>query len=194
MNATGSPPTGSAHGGGAAGDTAQVAAVLRYCKGNGVKVVPRGAGTSLSGGALPLEDGVLLGLGKFKRILDIDVANRCVVAQPGVANLGYLPCRAGVWALLRARSVEPDRLLDRRQCRGKFRRRALPEIWADHQQCHRRGIRHDRGRGDPARRQVFRRRRAMICSAFSSAPRGCSGWSRRSPCGCCRRRPAPARC
>jgi glycolate oxidase len=67
--------------------TAQVAAVLRYCKENGVKVVPRGAGTSLSGGALPLEDGVLLGLGKFKRILDIDVQNRCVVAQPGVANL-----------------------------------------------------------------------------------------------------------
>src|SRR4051795_5122475 len=41
---------------------AQVAAVLRYCKEEGVKVVPRGAGTSLSGGALPLEDGVLLGL------------------------------------------------------------------------------------------------------------------------------------
>ena len=49
---------------------------------------PRGAGTSLSGGALPLADGVLLGMGKFNKILDIDVANRCVVAQPGVTNLG----------------------------------------------------------------------------------------------------------
>ncbi len=68
--------------------TAQVADVLRYCSANAVKVVPRGAGTSLSGGALPLEDGVLLGLGKFKRILDIDIANRCVVVQPGVTNLG----------------------------------------------------------------------------------------------------------
>src|SRR5436309_7339062 len=67
---------------------AQVAAVLRYCKDEGVKVVPRGAGTSLSGGALPLEDGVLLGLAKFNRILDIDYDNRCVVAQPGVTNLG----------------------------------------------------------------------------------------------------------
>src|SRR3954466_1609125 len=67
---------------------AQVAAVLRYCKDEGVKVVPRGAGTSLSGGALPLEDGVLLGMGKFNRILDIDYDNRCVVAQPGVTNLG----------------------------------------------------------------------------------------------------------
>ncbi len=68
--------------------TAEVAEVLRYCKANNVRVVPRGAGTSLSGGALPLADGVLLGLGKFKRILDIDVANRCAVVQPGVTNLG----------------------------------------------------------------------------------------------------------
>ena len=67
---------------------AQVAAVLRYCKEEGIKVVPRGAGTSLSGGALPLADGVLLGLAKFNRILDIDYDNRCVVAQPGVTNLG----------------------------------------------------------------------------------------------------------
>ena len=65
----------------------QVCAVLRYCHGAGVRVVPRGAGTSLSGGALPLEDGVLLGLGKFSRILDIDYANRCAVVQPGVTNL-----------------------------------------------------------------------------------------------------------
>src|SRR4051812_49504326 len=68
--------------------TAQVAAVLRYCKAEGIKVVPRGAGTSLSGGALPLADGVLLGMAKFNRILDIDYDNRCVVAQPGVTNLG----------------------------------------------------------------------------------------------------------
>ncbi len=67
--------------------TAQVSAVLKYCHENGIKVVPRGAGTSLSGGALPLADGVLLGLGKFNRILEIDYANRCVVAQPGVTNL-----------------------------------------------------------------------------------------------------------
>jgi glycolate oxidase len=51
-------------------------------------VVPRGAGTSLSGGALPLADGIVLGMGKFNRILDIDFDNRCVVTQPGVTNLG----------------------------------------------------------------------------------------------------------
>ena len=68
--------------------TAQVVEVMRYCAANKIKIVPRGAGTSLSGGALPLADGVLLGMGKFNRILEIDVANRCVVAQPGVTNLG----------------------------------------------------------------------------------------------------------
>jgi len=66
----------------------QVSQILKTCKEMGVKVVPRGAGTSLSGGALPLADGVLLGMGKFKRILDIDYANRCAVVQPGVTNLG----------------------------------------------------------------------------------------------------------
>src|SRR5438105_2873154 len=65
---------------------AEVAAVLRYCKAEGIKVVPRGAGTSLSGGALPLADGVLLGMAKFNRILDIDYDNRCVVAQPGALD------------------------------------------------------------------------------------------------------------
>jgi glycolate oxidase len=67
--------------------TEQVAAILRWCHTNGVKVVPRGSGTSLSGGALPLADGVLLGLSKFNRVLDIDPANRLAVVQPGVTNL-----------------------------------------------------------------------------------------------------------
>ncbi len=66
----------------------QVSGVLRYCHENAVKVVPRGAGTSLSGGALPLADGIILGLGKFKKILEIDYDNRCAVVQPGVTNLG----------------------------------------------------------------------------------------------------------
>jgi glycolate oxidase len=67
--------------------TEQVAAVLRYCHQNGVRVVPRGAGTSLSGGALPLGDAVLLGMAKFNRILEVDFANRVVVVEPGVTNL-----------------------------------------------------------------------------------------------------------
>ncbi|MEX6634736.1 FAD-linked oxidase C-terminal domain-containing protein [Hyphococcus lacteus] len=65
----------------------QVSEVLRYCHNVGLKVVPRGAGTSLSGGALPLADGIILGLGKFNKILDVDYENQCAVVQPGVTNL-----------------------------------------------------------------------------------------------------------
>src|SRR5215469_3836218 len=68
-------------------NTEQVSQVLKYCHAQNLKVVPRGSGTSLSGGALPLADGVLLGLGKFKRIREIDFDNRVVVTEPGVTNL-----------------------------------------------------------------------------------------------------------
>ena len=67
--------------------TAQVSEVLKYCHRHGIKVVPRGAGTSLSGGALPLTDGVLLGMAKFSRIREIDFDNRVAVVEPGVTNL-----------------------------------------------------------------------------------------------------------
>lgn len=64
----------------------QVSAVLRFCNDNGVRVVPRGSGTSLSGGSLPLADAVLLVMSRFNRVLEIDYANRAVVAQPGVTR------------------------------------------------------------------------------------------------------------
>jgi glycolate oxidase len=66
----------------------QVSRVLRYCHENGIRVVPRGSGTSLSGGALPLSDGVLLVMSKFNKVLEIDYENRVAVVQPGVTNLG----------------------------------------------------------------------------------------------------------
>ena len=65
----------------------QVGKILKYCNENKIKVVPRGAGTGLSGGSLPLADCVLLGMGKFNKILEIDYKNKCVVAQPCVTNL-----------------------------------------------------------------------------------------------------------
>ncbi|MEK9671751.1 MAG: FAD-linked oxidase C-terminal domain-containing protein [Rhodospirillaceae bacterium] len=68
--------------------TAQVSEILKYCHEHQVKIVPRGAGTGLSGGALPLADAITLGLTKFNRVLEIDCANRCAVVQPGVTNLG----------------------------------------------------------------------------------------------------------
>ena len=67
--------------------TQQVSQILRICSDLGVKIVPRGAGTSLSGGALPLADGLMIGLAKFNQILEIDYHNRCAVVQSGVTNL-----------------------------------------------------------------------------------------------------------
>ena len=68
--------------------TEQVADVLRFCHENGVRIVPRGAGTSLSGGALPLEDAVVVGLMRMNRILDVNYPDRCAVVQAGVTNIG----------------------------------------------------------------------------------------------------------
>jgi glycolate oxidase len=68
--------------------TEQVASVLRFCHENNVRVVPRGAGTSLSGGALPLADAVVIGLMRMNRILAIDYADRLAVVQAGVTNIG----------------------------------------------------------------------------------------------------------
>jgi len=68
-------------------NTLEVSKILAYCNKERIKVVPRGSGTGLSGGSLPLEDSILLCLGKFNKIIDIDYKNRCVVAQPGVTNL-----------------------------------------------------------------------------------------------------------
>src|SRR5271168_3579857 len=68
--------------------TEEVAAIMRFCNANGVRVVPRGAGTSLSGGALPMEDAVVVGLMRMNQILDINYADRCATVQAGVTNIG----------------------------------------------------------------------------------------------------------
>ena len=65
----------------------QVSKIMALANDMNVKVVPRGSGTSLSGGALPLGDGILLAMGKFNRVLEIDFDNRCARVQPGVTNL-----------------------------------------------------------------------------------------------------------
>ncbi|MFD1745879.1 FAD-linked oxidase C-terminal domain-containing protein [Rhizobium helianthi] len=67
--------------------TAQVAAILKYCHRYGVPVVPRGAGTSLCGGAIPQEDAVVIGLSRMNRILEVDTFARTATVQAGVTNL-----------------------------------------------------------------------------------------------------------
>jgi len=68
--------------------TEEVAKVLKYCHEQRIKVVPRGAGTSLSGGALPAEDAVVVAISRMNRVLDVDLANRIISVETGITNLG----------------------------------------------------------------------------------------------------------
>jgi len=67
--------------------TAEVAAALKVCHAEGVKVVPRGAGTSLAGGAMPSEDSVILGIARMTRVLEVDYADRIIRVEAGRTNL-----------------------------------------------------------------------------------------------------------
>src|SRR5206468_4122462 len=67
--------------------TADVSALARFCHEHAVPIVPRGAGTGLSGGAIPVEGGVVVSFARMARIVEIDAANLRAVVQPGVINL-----------------------------------------------------------------------------------------------------------
>ena len=93
------------------GTTEEVSAILRYCHENKIKVVPRGAGTSLSGGALPLEDAIVLGVSRMNtRAVHRPRPNRVARVEAGITNLGITEAVAARRLLLRARPVEPARL------------------------------------------------------------------------------------
>ncbi len=66
--------------------TEEVSAILRFCHENHIKVVPRGAGTSLCGGALPLEDAIVLCLTRMSKVLSLDLVNRVARVEAGVTN------------------------------------------------------------------------------------------------------------
>jgi glycolate oxidase len=68
--------------------TEEVSRALRYCHQHGIKVVARGAGTSLSGGALPSEDAVVIGVSRMSRVLEVDYVDRVARVEVGVTNLG----------------------------------------------------------------------------------------------------------
>ena len=70
------------------GSTEEVSRVLAYCHQNNIKVVARGAGTSLSGGALPTEDAVVVGVSRMSRVLEVDYVNRIARVEVGITNLG----------------------------------------------------------------------------------------------------------
>src|ERR671933_1122883 len=66
--------------------TQEVSAVLKFCRQHGVKVVPRGAGTSLAGGAIAQEDAIILGVAKMNRVLEVDFESRAARVQAGITN------------------------------------------------------------------------------------------------------------
>ena len=68
-------------------EISQISAILKFCMSHEIPVVARGAGTSLSGGAKPLKEGIVLSLARFNKILEIDPANRIARVQPGVRNI-----------------------------------------------------------------------------------------------------------
>ena len=116
-------------------------ACCKFCREAGVNVVPRGAGTSLAGGAIPQEDAIVIGLSKMSRILEINLADRYARVEAGVTNLAiseavvaegffYAPDPSSQLACTIGGNIGDE-----------FGRRALPEIWRDDQQCARRAPR-----------------------------------------------------
>ena len=140
------------------GSAEEVQAVVRACAAADVPFVARGAGSGLSGGALPISDGILIVLSRMKRVLDVDLENQRVCVEPGVTNL-EVTGGGRARLLLPARPVEPDRLLDRRQPGRELGRRALLQVRLHHQLRVRARARAARRRDDPARRQGARRPR-----------------------------------
>jgi|LNFM01.1.fsa_nt_gb glycolate oxidase len=67
--------------------TEGVAQVLAYCHRNGIKVIPRGAGTSLCGGALPAEDAIVIGVSRMNKVLEVDTSARFARVETGITNL-----------------------------------------------------------------------------------------------------------
>ena len=131
----------------------------------------RGAGSGLSGGALPVKDGVLIVLTRMKRILEIDLDNGRVCVEPGRDQRERQSAAVGPGVLLSARPVVADRVLDRRQRGRELRRRALLQVRLHDQLRHRAGAR-ARRRGAGARSAATSSTRpATTCSARSSAPR-----------------------
>ena len=158
---------------------------------HGVPFVARGAGTGLSGGALPVADGIVISLARLNRVLEVDLERGQRRRRAGRDEPRRHARGRRRRLLLRARPVEPAGLHDRRQRRRELGRRALPQVRLHRQPRARR-------RGRAARRRARRRSRAgttgPTCSARSSARRARSGSRRSSRCASCARRRRCGRC
>ena len=108
--------------------TEQVQGIVRVCHRERIPFVARGSGTGLSGGALPVKDGVVISLARMNRILEVDLPNARVVVEPGVINL-EVTGRVAPHGFFYAPDPSSQSYLQHwRKRGGKRRRRALPEI------------------------------------------------------------------
>ena len=104
---------------------AEVVQTVRLCHAAGVPFVARGSGTSLSGGSVPLEDGIVIALNRMNRILRVEPVDRLAVVEPGVINLDISAAGEPHGLYYAPDPVEPVGVHHRRQRRLQLRRRAL---------------------------------------------------------------------
>ena len=171
--------------------TDEVQAVVRACAAHGIPFVARGAGTGLSGGALPVAEGVVISLARMNRVLAVDLDAERVVVEPGVTNLRVTEAVAADGLLLRAGSFEPAGVHDRRQRGRELGRRALPEERL-HRPPRARGRR--RAPGRRGRERWRPRRRAGRARRVRRRARAPSGSRPRSRSVCCGGRSSSSRC
>lgn len=114
--------------------TQEVVKVLKYCHKHEINVVPRGAGTSLCGGALPSEDAIVIGVSKMNCILDVDFDNRTMRVEFGHHQSGDFGSRRGGRFLLCARPIEPARVHACWKSRDELRWSSLSEVRRHDQQ------------------------------------------------------------
>ena len=152
-------------------DAAQVQTVVRWCGENRVPIVPRGAGTSLSGGSSAVDGGIVLSLERM-RAIEIDTTTRVAVVEPGAFNVEVKAAAAerGLW--YPPGPVVVRDLLDRRQHRHQRGRSVLREVRRHHRLRARTGRGAGRRRADHPRRQADQGRRRSLAAQAVRRIRG----------------------
>ena len=175
--------------------TAEVAAVVRLCAAHRVPLVPRGAGTGYTGGAVPTHGGVVLSLERMNRILEIDEANLVAVVEPHVITGDLQDAVEKRRPVLSARPRVAAAVGHRRQRRRVRRRAARVQVRHDEAVRARASGRAADRRSDPDRRQGREERRRLRPDAAAGRVRGHAGdHHARSSCGSCRSRRSRRRC
>ena len=113
----------------------QVQAIVRACVSQSVPFVPRGAGTSLAGGCLPVGGGVMISLTRMRQICEINVRDRYAVVEPGVVNLNLSRALAGTGFHYAPDPIQSGSLYDWRQRGHQQRRSAHAQVWRHRQPC-----------------------------------------------------------